>query len=273
MEDEVVDRTEILPSGFLVNQSDPRNIHPDDNALEGASLKARLAIAGHRDMRAGEYETKSPTASLLAQNLLCFCAAQWNCKVFFSDISAAFLQGDYLPAEKRVFVHTPKNYWYPLFVRQFLQNKIPAEARTDLFRMKKAGFGLEESPRLWLWYHRFKRDAESIGGREMKLCPGVFSFFGPDAQLRALLAVHVDDVRLIAHPDHQQEMHDNLHALFSFGEWKHPGDWTKFCGRYEKQLEDATLLMQMDSYAERLMDPPLRQSSQQRIRYNPMKRS
>ena len=150
MEDEVVDRTEILPSRFvLVNKSDPRNIHPDDKALEGASLKARLVIAGHRDLRAGEYETESPTASLLAHNLLCFCAAQWNWKVFFSDISAAFLQGDYLPAERRVFVQTPKNY--PLFVRQFLQTKIPAGARTDLFRMKKAGFGLAESPRLW--YH------------------------------------------------------------------------------------------------------------------------
>ena len=123
-------------------------------------------------MRAGEYETESPTASLLAHNLLCFCAAQWSWKVFFSDISAAFLQGDYLPAERRVFVQTPKNY--PLFVRRFLQSKIPAGARTDLFRMKKAGFGLAESPRLW--YHRFKRGAESIGGREMKLCPGVFSF-------------------------------------------------------------------------------------------------
>lgn len=125
-------------------------------------------------MRAGEYETESPTASLLAHSLLCFCAAQWNWKVFFSDIiiSAAFLQRDYLPAERRVFVQTPKNY--PLFVSQFLQNKIPAGARTDLFRMKKAGFGLAESPRLW--YHRFKRSAGSIGGREMKLCLGVFSF-------------------------------------------------------------------------------------------------
>jgi hypothetical protein len=266
MEDEVVDRTEILPSRFvLVNKSDPRNIHPDDKALEGASLKARLVIAGHRDVRAGEYETESPTASLLAHNLLCFCAAQWNWKVFFSDISAAFLQGDYLPAERRVFVQTPKNY--PLFVRRFLQNKIPAGARTDLFRMKKAGFGLAESPRLW--YHRFKRGAESIGGREMKLCPGVFSFFGPDSQLRALLAVHVDDVRLIAHPDHQQAMHEKLNALFSFGEWKHPDDWTKFCGRYEKQLENGTVLMQMDSYAERLLDPPLRSSTRQRYPLQP----
>ena len=266
MEDEVVDRTEVLPSRFvLVNKSDPRNIHPDDKALEGASLKARLVIAGHRDVRAGEYETESPTASLLAHNLLCFCAAQWSWKVFFSDISAAFLQGDYLPAERRVFVQTPKNY--PLFVRRFLQSKIPAGARTDLFRMKKAGFGLAESPRLW--YHRFKRGAESIGGREMKLCPGVFSFFGPDSQLRALLAVHVDDVRLIAHPDQQQAMHEKLNALFSFGEWKHPDDWTKFCGRYEKQLENGTVLMQMDSYAERLLDPPLRSSTQQRYPLQP----
>eukprot|EP00435_Cladocopium_sp_Y103_P039904 s522_g10.t1 len=116
MEEDVVDRTEVLPSRFvLVNKSDPRNIHSDDKALEGASLKARLVIAGHRDVRAGEYETESLTVSLLAYNLLCFCAAQWNWKFYFSDISAAFLQGDYLPAERRVFVQTPKNY--PLFVR------------------------------------------------------------------------------------------------------------------------------------------------------------
>ena len=210
----MVDRTEVLPSRFvLVNKSDPRNIHPDDKALEGASLKARLVIAGHRDVRAGEYETESPTASLLAHNLLCFCAAQWSWKVFFSDISAAFLQGDYLAGRDGGSLSRLPRIT-PCLSGRFLQSKIPAGARTDLFRMKKAGFGLAESPRLW--YHRFKRGAESIGGREMKLCPGVFSFFGPDSQLRALLAVHVDDVRLIAHPDQQQAMHEKLNALVQF---------------------------------------------------------
>ena len=261
MEDEVIAHEELLPSRFvLVNKSDPRNTHPSDEAIADAVLKARLVIAGHRDQRAGDFETESPTASLLAHNVLCFLAAQWKWIMAFSDISAAFLQGDYLPAERRVFIQTPKNY--PMFVRNFLRTKIPDGARTDVFRMKKAGFGLAESPRLW--YHRFKRGAESIGGRELQLCPGLFSFFGHGTELQALLAVHVDDVRLVASPEHAEEMRRRLDSLFSFGEWKHPEEWTKFCGRCEKQLSDGTVLIQMDEYAERLLDPPQRASPQQK---------
>ena len=261
MEDESIAAEELLPSRFvLVNKSDPRNIHPTDEALQGAVLKARLVIAGHRDQRAGDFETQSPTASLLAHNVLCFLAAQWNWLMAFSDISAAFLQGDYLPDERRVFIQTPKNY--PFFVRQFLRTKIPDGARTDVFRMKKAGFGLAESPRLW--YHRFKRGAESIGGRELQLCPGLFSFFGPAGELQALLAVHVDDVRLVADPEQEENIRNRLNSLFSFGEWKHPTEWTKFCGRYEKQDDDGTVMIQMDAYADRLLDPPQRGSPHQK---------
>ena len=261
MEDEVIAHEELLPSRFvLVNKSDPRNTHPSDEAIADAVLKARLVIAGHRDQRAGDFETESPTASLLAHNVLCFLAAQWKWIMAFSDISAAFLQGDYLPAERRVFIQTPKNY--PMFVRNFLRTKIPDGARTDVFRMKKAGFGQAESPRLW--YHRFKRGAESIGGRELQLCPGLFSFFGHGTELQALLAVHVDDVRLVASPEHAEEMRRRLDSLFSFGEWKHPEEWTKFCGRCEKQLSDGTVLIQIDEYAERLLDPPQRASPQQK---------
>ena len=43
----------------------------------------------------------------------------------------------------------------------------------DVFRMKKGGFELSESPRLW--YQRFKRGAGSIGGRELALCYALVS--------------------------------------------------------------------------------------------------
>ena len=123
--------------------------------------------------------------------------------------------------------------------------------------MKKGGFGLSESPRLW--YQRFKRGAESIGGREMALCPGVFGFF-VDAQERprALLAVHVDDVRLVVGPEAKEEIKGKLDSLFSFGDWQKPEQCTKFCGRYERQLPEGAVHLQMDEYAERLLDPPLR---------------
>ena len=258
MEEDVVDPSEILPSRFvLVNKSDPRNPHPTDDQLDDAKLKARLVIAGHKDQKAGEYATEAPTASLLAHNLLCFLAAQWHYKMYFADISAAFLQGDYLPENRRVFLQCPKNY--PLFVRKFLMTQLPQGARTDVFRMKKGGFGLAESPRLW--YIRFKRGAESIGGKEMALCPGVFGFF-VDAQERpqALLAVHVDDVRIIVDPQMDEEIRGRLDNLFNFGESQQPTEWTKFCGRYERQVPDGTVQLQMDEYADRLLEPPQRQA-------------
>ena len=74
----------------------------------------------------------------------------------------------------------------------------------------------------------------------------------------ALLAVHVDDVRLIAEPEKEKEVTERLNSLFTFGDWNRPTDWTKFCGRFEKQLEDGTVLVQMDNYSERLSDPPQR---------------
>ena len=203
MPEDPVHESEILPSKFvLVNKSDPKNAHPADADLEEAKLKARLVIAGHRDQRAGDYATEAPTATLLAHNFICFVAAQYQSKMYFADISAAFLQGDYLPEGRRVFLKSPTNY--PLFVRKYLMSKVPPGARTDLFRMKKAGFGLAESPRLW--YQRFKRDIIiAIGGRELQLAPGVFSFFNTEVKLWAMLAVHVDDVRFICSPVAQVE--------------------------------------------------------------------
>ena len=192
MPEDPVHESEILPSRFvLVNKADPKNTHPADEDLDDAKLKARLVIAGHRDQRAGDYATEAPTASLLAHNFICLVAAQFNWKMYFADISAAFLQGDYLPEGRRAFLKSPTNY--PLFVRQYLMSKVPPGARTDLFRMKKAGFGLAESPRLW--YQRFRRDIIAIGGKELQLAPGVFSFFDTEVKLWAMLALHVDDLQ------------------------------------------------------------------------------
>ena len=257
-EEEVVDVTEILPSRFvLVNKADPRNSHPTDEQLEGAKLKARWKIAGHRDQRAGEFETEAPTASLLGHNLLCFFATQWSWTMSFADVSAAFLQGDLLPEERRVFVQCPRNY--PNFVRQYLRAQVPQDCRTDLFRMRKAGFGLAESPRLW--YKKFKRDIESIGGKEWRLMPGVFSFF-QDGEVYAMLAVHVDDVRLVVDQDKEKRLKGDLNGLFSFGEWKTPREWTRFCGRYERQFENGVVQLQMNDYATRISEPPMRRAGQ-----------
>ena len=258
MPEDPVHESEILPSRFvLVNKTDPKNTHPADEDLTDAKLKARLVIAGHRDQRAGDYATEAPTATLLAHNFICFVAAQYQWRMYFADIPAAFLQGDYLPEGRRVFLKSPTNY--PLFVRQYLMSKVPPGARTDLFRMKKAGFGLAESPRLW--YQRFRRDIIAIGGKELQLAPGVFSFFDTEVKLWATLAVHVDDVRFICSPVAEVELWPKLKGLFTFGDWVHPEEFTKFCGRWERQLPDGTVELQMNEYARKVKDPPSRSAS------------
>ncbi|CAK8991626.1 unnamed protein product [Durusdinium trenchii] len=180
MPEDSVHDSEILPSRFvLVNKSDPKNTHPADADLEEAKLKARLVIAGHRDQRAGDYATEAPTATLLAHNFICFVAAQYQWKMYFADISAAFLQGDYLPEGRRVFLKSPTNY--PLFVRQF-----------------------------------------------------------------------------ICSPVAEKELWPKLKGLFTFGDWVHPEEFTKFCGRWERQLPDGTVEVQMNECAKKVKEPPSR---------------
>ena len=102
-----------------------------------------------------------------------------------------------------------------------------------------------------------------MGGKELALCPGVFGFFA-DAQEQpvALLAVHVDDVRLVVRPDAQDDIMGRLNSLFNFGDWQRPEQWTKFCGRYERQQPDFSVHFQMDDYADKLLDPPIRPPNQ-----------
>ena len=205
----------------------------------------------------------------MAHNFLCFVAAQYKWRTFFADISAAFLQGNYLPEDRRIFIQSPKNY--PMFIREFLMTKVPPGARIDLFRMKKVAFGLAASARLW--YQRFKRDIMSIGGRKSALAPGVFSFCGPDGQIWALLAVCVDDMRLVCRPRVEKDLWPNLKRLFTFGDWTHPDDFMKFCGHYEKQMEDFSVVIQMDEYGTKIKEPPVRTSGQTLKPLTPNERS
>lgn len=95
--------------------------------------------------------------------------------------------------------------------------------------MKNGSFGLSESRDYGI---RVQTRCGIHCGREMALCPGVFGFF-VDAQERpqALLAVHMDDVKLIVDPKAQDDIKGRLNSLFDFGEWQRPEQWTKFCRR------------------------------------------
>ena len=223
-----IDKSKLLPSRFvLTKKADPKNCSPLDSQIEDAKLKARWEVAGHLDTEAGLWETEAPTASLMAHNLLAFLRRSSGGRCFFGDISAAFLQGENLDPQRVVLVAIPKGY--PDFVQQFLATKLPPGACLDMVQFIKGGFGLAETPRLWFTL---------MGARECALIPGVFSFFH-EGKVIAMLACHVDDIRLIGHPEEAIPVWEKLKAEFTFGEWRDAqGDWVKFCGWYERQTED-----------------------------------
>ena len=51
-----------------------------------------------------------------------------------------------------------------------------------------------------------------------------------------------------------------MKELFTFGDWTNPKEFTRFCGRYEKQEDDGTIVVQMDDSAKKLQDPPSRKA-------------
>eukprot|EP00435_Cladocopium_sp_Y103_P022595 s3351_g5.t1 len=188
-----------------------------------------------------------------------------NCSPLDSQIKDAKLKARWVVAghkdgenldPKRIVVLVAIPRGYPDFVQQFLATKLPPGARSDLVRFTKGGFGLAESPRLW--FKKLQRTVQQMGAREWLLIPGVFSFFH-EGKVIAMLACHVDDIRMIGHPELAQPVWEKLKEEFTFGEWRDAqGDWVKFCGRYERQLADFTVEIQMDHYGDKVEYPPRR---------------
>ena len=98
-----VDPRYILPSRMVLTNKGGK-------ALMEALLKARWVFGGHRDPEAGEHLTAAPTVSLVGHNLLVFLAVQKGWTIVYEDVSAAFLQGQPLAAEREIYVRLPTQY-------------------------------------------------------------------------------------------------------------------------------------------------------------------
>ena len=90
--------------------------------------------------------------------------------------------------------------------------------------------------------------------------------------LRDAIAVHVDDVRLVVDKNKEMKLKEELNKLFSFGEWKSPKEWTRFCGWFERQFENGVVQLQMNDYADRITEPPMRRSGNQETALMPNER-
>ena len=246
---QLVPPMKVLPSRFVLTNK-------GKDTLEEAELKARWVLAGHLDKEAGQYATEAPTANLISHNVICFLSAHLKWKMRYADISAAFLQGEFLEETREVYVKFPRGYpdSVTAHLRQRLAGLTKGTIREDLVQLVKGGFGLAESPRLW--YLRLQRGLESLG----LLAPGTFTFH-VRGHFRGVLAVHVDDIRMAFHPLFEHLL-DKLKDLFKFGEWQDAmSKKVKFCGRWESQdPKTFKVTVTMDGYAPKLRDPPQRES-------------
>lgn len=112
------------------------------------------------DPQAGDYETSSPTAQLLGHHLLLVIAVAKQWKGRGGDITAAFLQGEPLPRERPLYIWFPRRL--PAEVQAYVNDKLKGFC-TDLVKVVKGVFGLNESPRLW--YLGLNRHLSELGFR------------------------------------------------------------------------------------------------------------
>ena len=179
--------------------------------------KARLVIGGHLDPDLADenlfMKTDSPTVSRASLISLLQIGTSRRWRAAAGDVQAAFLNG--LEIDRELYM------WQP---RCGVRGLHPAQ----LIRIRKGIFGLAESPRRWfdrlcqvLLQHVF-----NLGGTECQLqpCPldpCVFMAI-PTANKKepcAYLAVHVDDILVIAPDGINQEIRRELSGLFPVDDW------------------------------------------------------
>ena len=148
---EAVDQASVLPGRMVLTKKAKVDVSSD--------FRARWRGGCHRDPRAGEYESYSPTALMVGHVMVHFLAVTLRLTLFVYDVSPAFLQGEDLPVEHKLFTRVPNNL--PKHASDYVRGWAGPGFRSDVVRIVKGIFGLSESPRLW--YERFRKVLREFG--------------------------------------------------------------------------------------------------------------
>ena len=164
--------------------------------------RSRIVVPGHLDQDLGEFRSDAPTAPQMGLFMVLTMSATFRWKLSAFDVEAAFLNG--VPLERTLYVRPPLD----------LHGQNPRE----LWRLKKAVFGLTEAPRAW-WL-RIRKDLLETGWYEVPFLTAVFLLYDGEKGLVGVLLLHVDDGLTGGEGPRYRKALDDLKARAPLGQWR-----------------------------------------------------
>ena len=189
------------------------------------AAKSRLVVQGHQE-DASDIRTDSPTASLLAFNLVSAVAVLKGWQVLAADASTAYLQSHGI---SRLLILRPP------------RPPPPGLGPNDLLRAKGSIYGARDAGRSW--WKRLYKSLRQNGWRMSAIEPALF-ILASGPSLLGVLITHVDDIYACGdgevYDKTLKEMEQELHLTVK-------KDYFRFCGKNIQQKGGSIFLDQMDS--------------------------
>ena len=156
-------------------------------------VKARLVARGFEE-DTSNLRKDSPTCSKECLRLVFLAAAMMLWTLESIDITAAFLQGG--PLLREVFLRPP-------------QDICP---RTEVWRLKRCIYGLNDAPRSW--YIKVREVLLQLGGKLSSYDQALFTWYDKSYTLIGVLVIHVDDFAFCGNKYFQEHVIGNLKKTF-----------------------------------------------------------
>lgn len=242
-----VDPKRIMGMRWILTWKNETN---EDGKVTGKKAKARLIIKGFQDPDLLRIQRDSPTLSTLGRNLLFSITSKKGWEMWLGDIKTAFLNGDDTEYERKIYGEPPED------VKEYL-----GMSPQQLFRVKKAVYGLLNAPRRWM--DKLAKELENTGWIRSKLEPCVWRLYQHNI-LCGIVGVHVDDIVCSGHGDFYDEKVQALRQIFPFGSWKSAQrEKVIFCGAELNQNPRGEITMNQERFALGLNEIPLSRERKQ----------
>lgn len=203
-----------------------------DGKLE--KLKARLCSRGF-ELRPGiDYDQIfAPAASMTTARMFLAIAAKQRWKIEQLDVETAFLNA---PLEEEVYIQIPEG---------IEMAGIPEWENASCFRLRRAMYGLNQSPRAW--YKEIRTYLTSMGLHPSEVDPTLF--FAKDQSVALIL--YVDDMLVAGQEKWVDMVKAQLRGRYSM---KELGPARKFIGlEIERDIERGWLKIHQREYIQRLL--------------------